>query len=152
LQDLGKRIPLKDNSGRVSIVKYRTCYEDTDAGGVVYYANYLRYMERGRNEYLRELGQSIREYQDAGILFIVVEVQVKYRSPAGLDDDLVVETWIEEGRRSSVTFGQRIKREGEDSVLVEGTVKVACIGSNLKPKRLPEELMKISEQLTVNGE
>ena len=126
---------------RISIVKYRTCYEDTDAGGVVYYANYLRYMERGRNQYLRELGRSIRQYQDAGILFIVVEVNVKYRSPAGLDDDLVIETWIQEGKRSSVTFGQRIKREGEESVLVEGTVRVACLGSNLKPRRLPEEFL-----------
>lgn len=131
---------LKEDRGQVSIVKYRTCYEDTDAGGVVYYANYLRYMERGRNQYLRELGRTIRQYQDAGILFIVVEVNVKYRSPAGLDDDLVIETWIEEGRRSSVTFGQRIKREGEDGVLVEGRVKVACLGSNLRPRRLPEEL------------
>ncbi len=126
--------------GHVSIVKYRTCYEDTDAGGVVYYANYLRYMERGRNQYLRELGRSIRQYLDAGILFIVVEVNVKYRSPAGLDDDLVIETWIQEGKRSSVTFGQRIKREGEESVLVEGTVRVACIGVDLKPRRLPDEL------------
>jgi tol-pal system-associated acyl-CoA thioesterase len=112
---------------------------------VVYYANYLRYMERGRNQYLGELGRSIREYQDAGILFIVVEVNVKYRSPAGLDDQLVVETWIQEGRRSSVTFGQRIKREGEDTVLVEGVVKVACIGTNLKPRRLPEELLPDAE-------
>jgi YbgC/YbaW family acyl-CoA thioester hydrolase len=100
-------------------------------------------MERGRNEYLRELGRSIRQYQDEGVLFIVVEVNVKYRSPAGLDDDLVVETWIAEGRRSSVAFGQRIKREGEDTVLVEGTVKVACIGSNLRPRRLPQELLDV---------
>ena len=127
---------------RISIDKYRTCYEDTDAGGVVYYANYLRYMERGRNQYLRETGRSIREYQDAGILFIVVEVNVKYRSPAGLDDDLVIETWVEEGgRRSSIVFGQRILREGEDTALVDGRVKVACIGTNLKPRRLPEELI-----------
>ncbi|MDF1524725.1 MAG: YbgC/FadM family acyl-CoA thioesterase [bacterium] len=132
---------MKDSREHVSIVKYRTCYEDTDAGGVVYYANYLRYMERGRNQYLRELGRSIRQYQDAGILFIVVEVNVKYRSPAGLDDDLVIETWIQGGKRSSVTFGQRIKREGEEAILVEGTVKVACIGTNLKPRRMPEELL-----------
>ena len=136
----GERV-LPINTCRLSTDKYRTCYEDTDAGGVVYYANYLRYMERGRNQYLRELGRSIRQYQDDGILFIVVEVRVKYRSPAGLDDDLVIETWIQEGKRSSVTFGQRVKREGEDSVLVEGTVKVACLGSNLKPRRLPEELL-----------
>jgi len=136
---------LPTDCGRVSIVKYRTCYEDTDAGGVVYYANYLRYMERGRNQYLRELGRSIGEYQEAEILFIVVEVNARYRSPAGLDDDLVIETWISEGKRSSVTFGQRIKREGEDRVLVEGTVKVACLGSNLKPRRLPEELLAAIE-------
>lgn len=132
---------MNKSGNRISIVRYRTCYEDTDAGGVVYYGNYLRYMERGRNQYLRELGRSIREYQDAGILFIVIEVNVKYRSPAGLDEQLVVETWIQEGRRSSVTFGQRIKREGEDTVLVEGAVKVACIGTNMKPRRLPEELL-----------
>ena len=136
---------MNKSGNRISIVRYRTCYEDTDAGGVVYYANYLRYMERGRNQYLGELGRSIREYQDAGILFIVVEVNVKYISPAGLDDQLVVETWIREGRRSSVTFGQRIKREGEDSVLVEGAVKVACIGTNMKPRRLPEELLPDEE-------
>ena len=129
----------------VSIVRYRTCYEDTDAGGVVYYANYLRYMERGRNEYLRELGRSIRQYQDEGILFIVVEVNVKYRSPAVLDDDLLIETQVIEMRRSSVTFGQKIKREGDDGVLVEGTVKLACIGTNLKPRRMPEELRAVED-------
>ena len=130
----------------ISKIRYRTCYEDTDAGGVVYYANYLRYMERGRNEYLRELGRSIRQYQDDGILFIVVEVNVNYRSPALLEDDLLIETWIAEGRRSSVTFEQRVRREGDDTLLVEGQVKVACIGKNLKPRRLPEELMKVSER------
>lgn len=132
---------LRQSCNRYSTVKYRTCYEDTDAGGVVYYANYLRYMERGRNEYLRQLGRSIRQYQDDGVLFIVVEVNVRYISPAVLDDDLIIETWISEGRRSSITFGQRIKRENDDSVLVEGAVKVACIGTNLKPRRLPEELL-----------
>ena len=127
----------------VSRIKYRTCYEDTDAGGVVYYANYLRYMERGRNEFLRELGRSISQYQGDGILFIVVEVNVKYRSPAVLDDDLLIETRINEIRRSSVTFGQRVMRESENTLLVEGEVKVACIGTNLKPRRMPEELRAI---------
>lgn len=88
-------------------------------------------------------GRSIREYQDDGILFIVVEVNLKYRSPAGLDDDLIVETWIAQSRRSSVTFGQRIKREGEDNVLVEGSVKIACIGTTLRPRRLPQELLDV---------
>lgn len=129
---------------RVSTVKHRTCYEDTDAGGVVYYANYLRYMERGRNEYLRQLGRSIVQYQNDGILFIVVDVNMKYRSPAGLDEELLIETWIIESRGSSIVFGQNVKRDGEDRILVEGRIRIACVGTNFKPRRLPEEL-RVSE-------
>ncbi|UCG39343.1 MAG: YbgC/FadM family acyl-CoA thioesterase [bacterium] len=124
----------------MSAVEYRVCYGDTDAGGVVYYAHYLRFMEMGRNDLLALLGRSIRQYQDAGIFFIVVEVNLRYRSPAGLDDRLVIETWIEEGRRSSVVFGQRVRRKGEESFLVEGTVRVACMNSRFRPTRLPAEL------------
>jgi YbgC/YbaW family acyl-CoA thioester hydrolase len=87
----------------------------------------------------------VGEYQEDGILFIVAEVNVKYRLPAVLDDDLLIETRIKEGRRSSVTFDQRIMREGDDRLLVEGTVKVACIGTNLKPRRMPEELRAIAD-------
>jgi tol-pal system-associated acyl-CoA thioesterase len=124
----------------VSRLNYRVAYQDTDSGGVVYYANYLGFMERGRNEYLRQIGRSIKEYQDSGVLFIVVEATLRYRAPAVLDDLLVIETWIEEGRRSSVVFGQRVLREGDGEVLVEGEIKIACINDRLKPTRLPEEL------------
>ena len=130
----------KGSRGKVSIVRYRVCYEDTDAGGVVYYANYLRYMERGRNEFLRDLGTSVRQFQDQGILFLVVEVGLRYLSPAVLDDDLVVETWIEKVGRSSILFCQRVLREGEKDSLVEGTVRVACVDRTKKPRRLPDEI------------
>jgi acyl-CoA thioester hydrolase len=128
---------------RISIVRYRVCYEDTDAGGVVYYANYLRYMERGRNEFMRELGSSVRQMQDNGVLFPVVEVNLRYHAPAFLDDDLLVESRIEKIGRGSVLFHQKIFRNGGRDVLVEGEVSVACVDGNLKPRRLPEEIRKL---------
>ena len=128
---------------QISTVHYRVCYEDTDAGGVVYYANYLRYMERGRNEFLRNLGMSVRQFQNRGILFPVVEVNLRYHTPAVLEDDLVVESWIEKAGRGSILFGQRVLRDGERDILVEGTVRVACVDMCMKPRRLPEEIRKL---------
>ena len=129
-------------SGRISRVRYGVCYEDTDAGGVVYYGNYLRFLERGRNGYLRDLGMSVRGFQERGILFPVVEVSLRYRSPAFLEDDLIVETRVEKMGPGSILFGQKIFREGEKDVLVEGTVRVACVDRNMNPRRLPEEIRK----------
>ena len=131
-----------DPRGYVSSVNYRVCYEDTDAGGVVYYANYLRYMERGRNGFLSDQGMSVRRFQDRGILFPVVEVNLRYFSPAFLEDDLVVETWVVKPGRSSVLFGQKVVRKGEPDALVEGMVRVACVDKTMKPRRLPEEIRK----------
>lgn len=124
----------------ISCVRYRVCYEDTDSGGVVYYANYLRYMERGRNEFLRQLGTSVRQFQDMGVLFPVVEVNIQYHLPAFLDDNLLVESRIVKIGRGSVIFNQRIFREGEGDVLVEGKVRVACVDGTLKPRRLPVQI------------
>jgi acyl-CoA thioester hydrolase len=128
---------------QISRVHYRVCYEDTDAGGVVYYANYLRYMERGRNEILRELGFSVKQFQDMGVLFPVVQVNIQYRSPAFLDDVLLVESRIEKVGHGSVLFLQRVFREGDRVVLVEGKVRVACVDGTLKPRRLPEEIRRL---------
>jgi acyl-CoA thioester hydrolase len=128
-----------------STITYRICYEDTDAGGVVYYGNYLRYLERGRNEYLRDLGMGVKELHDEGIFFIVVNVNLDYRKPAVYDDLVTVRTEIKEYTRASVTFGQKVLgSEGE--VMVEGAVRVACVGNNLRPRRLPPELVKRLEE------
>ena len=128
-------------SKTVTTLGYRVAYQDTDSGGVVYYANYLAFMERGRNEYLREKGRSIGQYHEDGIFFIVVEVNLKYKAPAVLDDMLIIETWIEEGKRSSAIFRQRVMREQDGKLLVEGDIRIACINDRLKPTRLPEELL-----------
>jgi acyl-CoA thioester hydrolase len=119
----------------------RVYWEDTDGGGVVYYANYLRFMERARTEWLRALGYSQAALAaDPGILFMVLNVNVDYRSPARLDDALVVSCEPQREGRASLRFAQRIHRdELSGPLLVEASVRVACVDSKtFRPKRLPE--------------
>jgi acyl-CoA thioester hydrolase len=104
----------------------RVYYEDTDSGGVVYYANYLRFLERARTELLRGLGfEQAQLARDAGIAFAVRSLQVEYIKPARLDDMIEVKSTVGELGRAQVVFLQRIEREGE--LLVEATVRVACL-------------------------
>ena len=99
----------------------RVYYEDTDAGGVVYYANYLKFLERARTEWLRALGFDQRDLmREAGILFAVRHVEIDYLAPARLDDAAVVETTVAELGRASIRFDQRLRRDHE--VLSEATV------------------------------
>jgi acyl-CoA thioester hydrolase len=118
----------------------RVYYEDTDAGGVVYYANYLRFFERARTEWLRALGfGQERLAAEDGIVFAVRHVDIDYLKPARLDDELTVEAWIDEAGRASLTFGQRLLRD--DQVLSTATVKVVCLaGDNFKPVALPTDI------------
>ena len=112
-------------------------YEDTDAGGVVYYANYLKYMERARTELLAERGLDIARYHAEGRLFAVVNVEVKYKKPAVLGDLVDVTTVVKEVTNVTVTLIHRILRG--DDLLVEAGVRLACIGKDGKPRRLPGE-------------
>lgn len=107
-------------------LQVRIYYEDTDAGGVVYYANYLKYLERGRSELLRVLGYEQRALaQDNGIAFAVRSLAVEYLKPAKLDDLVDVHTAIEGVGRAQVTFAQSIQR-GAD-LLLTARVRVACL-------------------------
>jgi acyl-CoA thioester hydrolase len=132
----------------------RVYWEDTDGGGIVYYANYLRFLERARTEWLRSLGYSQNALaRDPGIVFTVVSLSVDYRKPARLDDELVIT--CEPSTEGAVTmrFAQRIYRKDpgataatEDAerarLLVEADVRVACVdAATLRPKRLPEFLV-----------
>ncbi|MEG6523181.1 tol-pal system-associated acyl-CoA thioesterase [Desulfotomaculum sp. 1211_IL3151] len=123
-------------------MEIRVYYEDTDAGGVVYYSNYLKYFERGRTEYLRDRGFSVAEMAQRGFVFPVVHLEISYRAPALHDDLLKVETALLEIGRSSITVAQKVLRAIDGKLLVEGKVKLACVGSNMKPKRLPEEIIQ----------
>jgi acyl-CoA thioester hydrolase len=119
----------------------RVFYEDTDAGGVVYYANYLRYLERARTEWLRQLGLPREQLRaTVGWVFVVTSVEAHYRRPARLDDLLTVHAELVEANRASLLFAQRVARDGE--LLVDAKVRVACVDqTEFKPQRLPAELL-----------
>jgi acyl-CoA thioester hydrolase len=118
----------------------RVYYEDTDAGGVVYYANHLRFFERCRTEWLRTLGWSQRQLADReGLVFVVAAAQVQYLRPARLDDELRIEASIHARGASYIEFAQQAWRG--DELLSRGRVKVACVDSaGLRPRRLPGAL------------
>lgn len=120
----------------------RVFYEDTDAGGVVYYANYLRYLERARTEWLRQLGLPREQLRaTVGWVFVVTQVEANYRRPARLDDLLSVQAELLEVSRASLLFAQAVWRD--DELLVDAKVRVACVNqSDFKPQRLPAELLQ----------
>ena len=125
----------------------RVYWEDTDGGAIVYYANYLRFLERARTEWLRAHGHSQQALaRDAGILFTVVSLQVDYRAPARLDDALEVSCRPQTEGRAALRFLQSIRRAAAAGVaqqlLLEAQVRVACVdATSLRPKRLPEFLL-----------
>ena len=129
--------------------KARVYYEDTDAGGVVFYANYLRYMERARTEWLRHLGYEHQTLNDDhGLLFAVKEVSISYKKPARLDEELTVFSRVLKYRGASITFRQIINNQQQE-LLTEAEVKVVCLNAEtLKPSPMPEALL--SELVNVN--
>jgi acyl-CoA thioester hydrolase len=129
-------------SSRVVRCEYRVIYGDTDQMGVVYYANYLGFFERGRCEYLRAAGVSYQEIEDAGHILPVTECVCRYRAPARFDDLLVIDTQIVRVSRIRVEFAYRILRtHGEsEELLVEGSTTHACLTKELRPTRLPAAL------------
>ena len=123
-------------------MEIRIYYEDTDAGGVVYYANYLRYFERARTEYLRERGLSVGELATQGCIFPVVRLEVDYRAPARHDDLLRIETCVLEVGKTSFTVGQHAVRAVDGKLLVDAKVTLVCVNPRMKARRLPEELLQ----------
>jgi len=124
----------------------RVYWEDTDGGAIVYYANYLRFLERARTEWLRALGHSQAALaQDPGILFTVVSLAVQYRAPARLDDQLEISCAPRTAGGASLLFLQRIHRcGGERRLLLEARVRVACVDAQrLRPRRLPGFLTEV---------
>lgn len=118
----------------------RVYFEDTDAGGIVYYANFLKFFERCRTEWLRALGvEQTRLAQQSGLQFVVAQIAVDYRKPARLDDEIAVTARIGEQARSYLVFEQRALRGAE--LLAQAKVKIACVDTRrLLPARLPADL------------
>ena len=130
----------------------RVYWEDTDGGGVVYYANYLKFMERARTEWLRSLGHSQAELaEQLGFVFVVVEVRVNYRKPARLDDEIIISCVPVPEGRASVRFRQSIVRADETgTTLADGEVRVACVDARtFRPRALPDfiqaDFVKVSD-------
>jgi acyl-CoA thioester hydrolase len=126
----------------------RIYYEDTDSGGVVYYANYLKFMERARTEWLRGMGfEQDQLINDLQTIFAVRSAQIEYYLPAKFNDLLSVSVTIKEFKRSYIIFLQQIFRQtpnGSLDLLVEGTIKIVSINTiNFKPKRMPNQLLEI---------
>ena len=122
--------------GRINL---RVYYEDTDLAGVVYYANYLKFMERGRTEALRALGVSqSRLSAERGIVFAVTRAVVDYRAPARLDDLLTVETRLTVLRGASLEMEQTVLRDA--GVLCTGRIAIACLGGDGRPCRIPGDI------------
>ncbi|MEW8658597.1 MAG: tol-pal system-associated acyl-CoA thioesterase [Candidatus Thiodiazotropha endolucinida] len=121
----------------------RVYYEDTDAGGVVYYANYLKFMERARSEWLRSLGfeQDLLLQQD-GIIFAVRQVELGYHAPARFNDNLEVIAKLSQKGRASLTFFQEVVRPSDSQLLCRGTIKIACVNmETMRPTPIPKKLL-----------
>ncbi|HJV59586.1 MAG TPA: tol-pal system-associated acyl-CoA thioesterase [Albitalea sp.] len=119
----------------------RVYWEDTDAGGVVFFANYLKFFERARTEWLRQLGVAQQRLRaDTGAIFVVADTSVRYLSPARLDDELQVTVQVVDAGRASMTLSQQAWRAGE--LLAEGRIRIGCVDAGtFKPRRIPNELL-----------
>jgi tol-pal system-associated acyl-CoA thioesterase len=119
-------------------MEIRVYYEDTDCGGVAYYAGYLRWLERSRTEFLRSRGVELAAWMQRGVLFSVAECSVKYRKPAKYDDLLDVAT--EMGELGGAAFWVKNEVRRGDDLLAEAKVRIACTGADGRPKRIPGEV------------
>ena len=116
-------------------------YEDTDCGGMVYYANYLKYFERARTQYLEERGLSVAGLMKEGTVFVVVHAEVNYCSPARYGETLTIETSVRDLRSASLTFTHVVKEKTSGRVVVKGSARLATVDGNGKVKRLDKAMV-----------
>lgn len=126
-------------------------YEDTDCGGVVYYANYLKYFERARTEYLEERGLSVAGLINDGIVFVVVHADVDYRSPARYGETLSIETSISDLSAASFTFHHAVREKLSGRLVVEGSARLAATDGNGKVKRLDKAVLAALQSQPTRG-
>ena len=136
--------------GKAHHFPLRVYIEDTDVAGVVYYANYLKFMERARSDLLARIGVDQRAALEAGEgVYVVADVSIRYKAPAKLGDDLVVVTELKEIRAASVLIHQRVMRDGQ--VLTDATVTAAFLTLDGRPRRQPREWVERFERLHGEG-
>lgn len=116
-------------------------YHDTDCGGVVYYANYLKYLEEGRTEFCISNGIDIKGLAEKGVYFVVAHTEIDYKAPAHYQDKIKVSTKIEKIGNASIHFSQDIFKE--NILLIQSKTTWVCVNKDFKPKAVPEEIKKI---------
>lgn len=126
---------------RIHTIDIRIYYEDTDCGGVVYYANYLKYFERARTHYLESRGVSVAEQLQQGIQFVVVHAELDCRAPARYGETLTIETHLAELTRASLTFSHVVRERRSQRVVVEGAAKLAATDLAGKVMRMDQSLV-----------
>jgi acyl-CoA thioester hydrolase len=117
-------------------------YHHTDCGGVVYYANYLNFLEEARTEFLEQKGISVKELAKQDSLFVVARQEIDYKLPAFYGDILQIDTYISKVKRASIEFDYKIKNQN-NQVVSEAKTILVFIDKNLKPKSIPEEIRKL---------
>ncbi|CAG0982871.1 4-hydroxybenzoyl-CoA thioesterase [Methylophilaceae bacterium] len=129
----------------------RVYYEDTDGGGVVYHANYLKFMERARTEWLRSLGFEQTELKSGmGIIFVVRGIDIQYKRPASFNDALTVVTTISKTGRSLLVFEQIVQRNNQ--IMTQATVEVACVSAaDFKPVSIPQPIRLAMQAIYANN-
>ncbi len=124
----------------------RIYYEDTDAGGIVYHANYLKYLERARSDWVRNLGIKQHALLEQSIAFVVIDMSIQFKGSAKLDDLIEVSCDLLMAKRASMLFEQVIKLNNKE--IIKATVKVACVNTKFsKPMGIPTELFKAIKQV-----
>jgi acyl-CoA thioester hydrolase len=123
-------------------MEVRVYYEDTDCGGVVYYANYLKYFERARTHYLETHGLSVATLLQEGMEFRAARAELAYRSPASYGETLVVETTVAADRRISLTFSHVIREHTSQRIVVEGSATLVAVDAKGKIRRLPPHILE----------
>jgi acyl-CoA thioester hydrolase len=140
---------LRSEVWNLSATKYyseiRVIYADTDAMGIVYHANYIKWFEVGRCEMMRQMGMSYDELEKTGVWLPVVSVTCEYKTPAVYDDILTIAAWTEKLGGVSIVIGYEITRKETGELLVTGSTRHGITGSNLKPLRLQREFPEIYE-------
>ena len=123
----------------------RVYWEDTDAGGIVFYANYLKFFERARTEWLRSLGvMQSRLRETEGGMFVVSQTAVRYLAPSRLDDELIVTARLETARSVSLIIAQQARRADTGALLCEGTIRIGWVdAATLRPARIPDAVLDV---------
>lgn len=136
----------------INFTSYRVIYGDTDQMGVVYYANYLRWFERGRSEFLRQIGLPYATIEAAGLHFPVAEVTCRYAQSARYDDVIDIATTLVDLSRVYLVFDYQISRQADQLTLATGSTKHACIDHEGQVKRIPKMLLDAVEVATRNSQ